>query len=228
MQAGVAIEVIVFATALSSRIRAMHTVNRDLERKTEQLIVTSETDPLTGVANRAGLASNAHKLLVNHRQRTLVMIDLDKFKPINDQHGHAAGDAMLVEIAKRLRAQVRPTDVVARLGGDEFVLLFSEPNDRATLETICKRILSSMVQPLLFEGRSLAVGGSLGVARYPTDGASLDDLLQAADVAMYHIKKNGRANFAFFEDLSDSEAMAAVQSVAKNADNGGDSVLFDD
>jgi diguanylate cyclase (GGDEF)-like protein len=155
------------------------------------------------------------------------MIDLDKFKPINDQHGHAAGDAMLVEIAKRLRAQVRPTDVVARLGGDEFVLLFSEPNDRTTLEAICKRILNAMVQPLLFDGRSLAVGGSLGIARYPADGASLDDLLQAADVAMYHIKKNGRANYAFFEDLSDLEAMTAVQSVARNADNADDSILFD-
>jgi diguanylate cyclase (GGDEF)-like protein len=227
MQAGVAIEVIVFATALSSRIRAMHTVNRDLTRKAEDLVLAAESDPLTGVANRAGLASRARELLVNNRQRTLVMIDLDKFKPINDQHGHAAGDAMLVEIAKRLRAQVRPTDVVARLGGDEFVLLFSEPNDRTTLEAICKRILNAMVQPLLFDGRSLAVGGSLGIARYPADGASLDDLLQAADVAMYHIKKNGRANYAFFEDLSDLEAMTAVQSVARNADNADDSILFD-
>jgi diguanylate cyclase (GGDEF)-like protein len=155
------------------------------------------------------------------------MIDLDKFKPINDIHGHAAGDAMLVEIAKRLREQVRPTDVVSRMGGDEFAILFSEPNDNATVGIICTRILAAMVKPLAFEGRTLAVGGSLGIARYPTDGNTLDDLLQAADVAMYHVKKNGRASFAFFENLSGKQAAEAVQSVAKDAGSGDDSVLFD-
>lgn len=227
LQGSVAIQFVVFATALSSRIRLMQAANLDLTRKTEDLRLAAESDPLTGVANRAGLASRARDLLVNSRQRTLVMIDLDKFKPINDMHGHAAGDAMLVEIAKRLRAQVRPTDVVARMGGDEFAILFSEPNDTATVGIICTRILAAMVQPLAFEGRTLTVGGSLGIARYPTDGNTLDDLLQAADVAMYHVKKNGRASFAFFENLSDKQAAEAVQSVAKDAGNGNDAVLFD-
>jgi diguanylate cyclase (GGDEF)-like protein len=227
LQGSVAIQFVLFATALSSRIRLMHAANLDLTRKTEDLRLASETDPLTGLANRAGLASRARELLVNSRQRTLVMIDLDKFKPINDIHGHAAGDAILVEIAKRLREQVRPTDVVSRMGGDEFAILFSEPNDNATVGIICTRILAAMVKPLAFEGRTLAVGGSLGIARYPTDGNTLDDLLQAADVAMYHVKKNGRASFAFFENLSGKQAAEAVQSVAKDAGSGDDSVLFD-
>lgn len=227
MQAGVAIEVMVFATALSSRLRAMYAVQAELIRKTEHLTVASETDHLTGVCNRAGLARRAHELLINNRQRTLVMIDLDKFKPINDAYGHAAGDAMLVEIAARLRQQVRPTDVVARLGGDEFAILFSEPNDRDTTELICKRLLQAMGQPLLFEGQSLVVGGSIGVARYPADGGSLEDLVQDADVAMYHVKKNGRAGYAFYEDLDAQQAELAARSLAESEAQKESALSFD-
>lgn len=216
MQAGVAIEMMVFATALSARVRAMYKVQADLIRQTEHLTIASEMDHLTGVSNRAGLARRARELLVNTRQRTLVMIDLDKFKPINDAYGHAAGDAMLVEIAARLRQQVRPTDVVARLGGDEFAILFSEPNERETMELICKRILEVMVQPLVFNGNTLVVGASMGVARYPADGGSLNDLLQDADVAMYHVKRNGRASYAFYEDLNAQEAAVAARSLAES------------
>jgi diguanylate cyclase (GGDEF)-like protein len=215
MQAGVAIEVMIFATALSARVRALYAVQAELIRKTEHLTLASETDALTGVFNRAGLARRSTELLVNARQRTLLMLDLDKFKPINDVYGHAAGDAMLVEIAARIRQQVRPADVVARLGGDEFAILMSEPNDREVMELICQRILRAIAQPLVFEGHTLVVGGSLGAARYPADAATLDQLLSDADVAMYHIKKNGRAGFAFYEDLDAREAEVAEQSLAQ-------------
>jgi diguanylate cyclase (GGDEF)-like protein len=212
MQAGVAIEVMIFATALSARVRALYVVQAELIRKTEHLTQATETDALTGVFNRAGLARRSTELLVNARQRTLLMLDLDKFKPINDVYGHAAGDAMLVEIAARIRQQVRPADVVARLGGDEFAILMSEPNEREVMELICQRILRAIAQPLMYEGHPLVVGGSLGVARYPADAATLDQLLSQADVAMYHIKKNGRAGFAFYEDLDAGEAEVAASS----------------
>jgi len=112
LQIGVSLEFMIFALALSSRIRLLQDIQIELTRKAAALTQASETDPLTKVANRAGLASKARELLVNERKRTLIMIDLDKFKPINDVHGHAAGDAMLVEIATRLRARyVRTTSL---------------------------------------------------------------------------------------------------------------------
>ncbi len=152
-------------------------------------------DPLTGIYNRGGLAVRAQELLILQRQRTVILIDLDKFKPINDLHGHAAGDAMLVEVARRLTAQMRTSDIVARVGGDGFVVPIVEPHDRVELEAICRRLLAANCEPLMFQGTPLRVGASMGLARYPTHGTALTDLLHAADVAMYHIKKNGRAGF---------------------------------
>jgi len=108
--------------------------------------------------------------------------------------------------------------VVARLGGDEFAILFSEPNERETTELICKRLLHAMEQPLVFEGHTLVVGASIGVARFPADAGTLKNLLQDADVAMYHVKKNGRAGVAFFEDLDAREAEMAARSLAENSE----------
>ena len=201
LQTGVAIEVMVFAVALSSRIRLMQSVQAELKVRTEQLTVASETDPLTGAANRAGLAQQASQVLTHPNQRTLILLDLDKFKPVNDLYGHEAGDAVLVEIARRIKALLRADDMVARVGGDEFVVLLNQANDRAVLEHISQRLLDSIAQPVAFGGQMLTVGGSLGIARYPGNGLTLPDLMQAADVAMYHIKKNGRAGYAFFDDV---------------------------
>jgi diguanylate cyclase (GGDEF)-like protein len=201
LQTGVAIEVMVFAVALSSRIRLMQSVQAELKVRTEQLTVASETDPLTGAANRAGLAQQASQVLTHPNQRTLILLDLDKFKPVNDLYGHEAGDAVLVEIARRIKALLRADDMVARVGGDEFVVLLNQANDRAVLDHISKRLLDSIAQPVAFGGQMLTVGGSLGIARYPGNGLTLPDLMQAADVAMYHIKKNGRAGYAFFDDV---------------------------
>ena len=201
LQTGVAIEVMVFAVALTSRIRLMQSVHAELKVRTEQLTVASETDPLTGAANRAGLANQAQRVLTHPNERTLILLDLDNFKPVNDLYGHEAGDAVLVEVARRIEAQLRAEDTVARVGGDEFVVLLSQAHDRTVLEHISKRLLDSIGQPVAFADKLLTVGGSLGIARYPGNGLTLPDLMQAADVAMYHIKKNGRAGYAFFDDV---------------------------
>jgi len=216
LQIGVAVEVMVFAVALSSRIRLMQAVQTELKVRTAHLTVASETDPLTGVANRAGLASRAQAVLTLPHQRTLILLDLDQFKPINDQYGHEAGDAVLVEIARRIQAQLRSDDTVARVGGDEFVVLLNHAHERSVLEQISTRLLAAIAQPVEFAGHPLRVGGSLGIARFPGNGLTLPDLMQAADVAMYHVKRNGRAGFAFFEDMSDQEAQTAAQSAVVN------------
>jgi len=198
----VSIETLVFALALSSRIRLLNRQQQELTLRARTLEVASATDPLTGVLNRAGFSTQAQELLVNERRRTLVMIDLDKFKPINDHYGHAAGDATLVEVARRLRAQVRPGDLVARLGGDEFALLFSEPNDKETLTAICQRLLGAISHPIDYQGQTFSVGLSMGLASHPEDGKDLATLLHAADMALYQVKRSGRGNFAFFDQLT--------------------------
>lgn len=226
LQIGVSIEVMVFAVALSSRIRLMQAVQVELTRKTEHLTQAAETDPLTGVANRAGLAVRAQSLLQHPFQRTLLLLDLDKFKPVNDIYGHDAGDAVLVEITRRIKAQIRSSDVVARIGGDEFVVLLSEAHDRQTLEIISNRLMQAICQPVPFGEHMLSVGSSVGIARFPGNGLALADLMHAADVAMYHIKKNGRAGFAFFDDLSGEQAQMAAQTAATSNAKEDDIVLF--
>lgn len=226
LQLGMSLELIIFALALSNRIRMMQDIQIEMSRKEVTLTKASETDPLTGVANRAGLVSATRTLLVQAGRRTVILLDLDKFKPINDQHGHAAGDAMLVEIGKRLKSVVRGGDVVARVGGDEFVILISEPYERSTLEVIATRLLEVIKQPLLFGNKVLEVGGSLGIAIYPDNGTSLEDLLQAADAAMYQIKKNGRNGFAFFDDLNDEDAEETAKDMTRSTDAGSDPVTY--
>ncbi len=214
LQIGVATEVMVFAVALSSRIRLMQAMQVELKTRTEHLTRVSETDPLTGVANRTGLANRTDAILRQPYERTLILLDLDKFKPINDLYGHEAGDAVLVEIARRIQALLRNDDTVARVGGDEFVVVLHQALTRTVVEQIAARLLEAIAQPVVFAGQALSVGGSLGIARYPGNGLTLPDLMQAADVAMYHIKRNGRAGYAFFDDLSDQDAQSAAQSVA--------------
>lgn len=226
LQIGVSIEVMVFAVALSSRIRLMQAVHAELTRKTEHLTLVAETDPLTGVANRAGLTVRAQELLQYPFERTLLLLDLDKFKPVNDIYGHDAGDAVLVEITRRIKTQLRSADVVARIGGDEFVVLLSDALDRKTLEMVANRLMHSICQPVPFRTHKLSVGSSVGIARYPGNGLALADLMHAADVAMYHIKKNGRAGFAFFDDLSGEQAQQAVQTAAQSHAKEDDVVLF--
>jgi diguanylate cyclase (GGDEF)-like protein len=214
LQIGVAVEVMVFAVALSSRIRMMQSMQTELTQRTERLTVASETDPLTGVANRAGLAHQASSILRHPFERTLILLDLDKFKPVNDLYGHEAGDAVLVEVARRIKAEVRAEDTVARVGGDEFVVLLNQSYERKVLELISRRLLDAVAQPVAYSDKQLLVGGSLGIARYPGNGLTLPDLMQAADVAMYHVKKHGRDGFAFFEDLSEADAQVAAPTVA--------------
>lgn len=205
MQFGTSVELMVFALALSSRIRLLQSRQQELMQTAVHLERASTTDPLTGLLNRAGLSRQSAQLLVNDRRRTVILIDLDNFKPINDQYGHAAGDAVLVAVANRLSAHVRPGDLVARLGGDEFLLLLSEPNDRETVSRICERLLTSMAEPFAYKGDNLSVGLSLGISAHPQDGKDLSTLMHAADRALYHVKRSGRGTFAFFDQIKEHD-----------------------
>lgn len=188
-QAALVAESIVFAAAMASRVRMLRESERALSVRTQQLVEALGTDALTGAANRAGLTRRAEAALQDDQPFALMLLDLDGFKAVNDQHGHAAGDAVLVALVRRLRAQLRADDLVARLGGDEFAVLLAGDPSRTLLAAKARRMAEAASAPLVFEGRTLAVGVSLGIASHPVDGPALSDLLRAADRAMYACKR---------------------------------------
>jgi len=161
-------------------------------------------DVLTGLANRTLLLDRLEQAIhVAQRNKTMVatlMIDLDNFKVINDSMGHDAGDTVLKVVAKRLQDSVRDSDTVARLGGDEFVLVLSnQPSLRFTLRMI-DRLRQDMAQAVPIDKMQIAVELSMGVSVFPHDADSVDGLLRAADVAMYHAKRAGRNDVHFFSE----------------------------
>lgn len=157
-----------------------------------RIIDLAQRDPLTGCPNR-GLFADRVGVAIAKAQRSggsflLLYIDLNKFKPVNDRHGHAAGDAVLVETSRRLRQQLRAGDTVARLGGDEFAILIDGPQGLPDIAALIARLAEAVAQPISFEGLELRISASIGQAIYPVDGASLDALTAAADQRMYAAK----------------------------------------
>lgn len=177
------------------------TERREKEQEARQ---RAEIDALTGIHNRHG-----SELFINRALRRasedglnvgVLMIDLDGFKAVNDTFGHAAGDRVLVEVAQRLRACLRrSTDLVGRLGGDEFILVVGNCGEGQTLlSQIANEIVVSLARPILLAaGESAQIGASVGISRFPLDGDSCESLLQAADVALYEVKRQGKNGFAF-------------------------------
>ncbi|QJD31370.1 EAL domain-containing protein [Methylococcus geothermalis] len=160
-------------------------------------------DTLTGLPNREMLNERIRKAMESGasgagERFALMMLDLDRFKEINDTLGHGVGDLLLEKAAHRLLGAVRGEDMVARLGGDEFAVLVPEPNDRAELATLAARVLGAFAEPFLIEGRELFVSASLGIALYPKDCTGIETLFRFADTAMYHAKRRGRNNFQFY------------------------------
>ncbi|XGA69625.1 GGDEF domain-containing protein [Duganella sp. BuS-21] len=182
---------------MGSRIRGIRQQNGELSQRAVRLAKTARTDPLTGVYNRAGWAHHAAQVLERSDGVALLLIDLDKFKPVNDQYGHAAGDQVLKKVAERLRTEIDTHGIVARLGGDEFVILVEQPGDSQALAAQASKLIELISQPVPYDGHALRISASIGIARAPQDGTDLGMLMQAADRAMYAIKENGRAGHGF-------------------------------
>ncbi len=172
------------------------------KRYQEELERQANHDMLTGLPNRILLADRVEQGIARASRLgyylTVVFIDLDNFKFINDSLGHGAGDELLKEIASRLSHCVRTSDTVARLGGDEFVLLLGDHFRASTVISQLRRVLAEIGRPVMLSGREFHVGASLGVAMYPGDGEDPASLLKHADTAMYAAKNRGRNNFQFF------------------------------
>jgi len=173
----------------------------EISEMKDRLEVLATRDVLTGLPNRALFHDRfEHALAVARRSGRLLAVlsmDLDRFKRINDEMGHQAGDAVLVETARRLTAAVRASDTVSRFGGDEFVLLLEDLEDAQDARAAAEAILEAMRAPFLVEGRELNVRASLGVSLYPQDGDSLKIILRRSDEALYLAKDSGRDTLRF-------------------------------
>ncbi|MBF0262803.1 MAG: diguanylate cyclase [Magnetococcales bacterium] len=190
------------ATARTERIVCLE---RDItqSRETEnRLMHLAFHDPLTHLPNRQLFHDRLHQALAQgrrHAQMVAVMLfDLDHFKNINDTLGHAAGDQLLEEVARRLRTCVRESDTVARLGGDEFSAVLTNVTDGAQVRKVAKKMLKSLGRKFALLGTKINVTSSIGVSLYPRDGDELADLIDKADKALYQAKNAGRDTVRFF------------------------------
>lgn len=195
----------VLALNLRTTVSALHERERELER-------LADHDALTGLANRASFGRRLEAAVNEGLEPTVVYIDLDGFKQVNDSFGHAAGDQVLVEVAGRLQACVDESTTLARLGGDEFVILWEGTHAEALV--VAQDVLATFELPFLHEGEALHFQASLGIATAPA-GASPDEAVRRADAAMYVAKASGRGRAVDYPDeellgLLDAEADARV------------------
>jgi diguanylate cyclase (GGDEF)-like protein/PAS domain S-box-containing protein len=167
-------------------------------------------DALTGLPNRAMLMDRLAQALAHAQRRQLqlavVFIDLDRFKLVNDSLGHAAGDALLQEVARRLRAALREEDTVARVGGDEFQVVLDEIEGPADAAHVAEKLMQVLGEPFTVEGQELHVTASLGLSLYPRDGERGELLLKYADTALYEAKGEGRNAYRFFSPEMNAQA----------------------
>jgi diguanylate cyclase (GGDEF)-like protein/PAS domain S-box-containing protein len=182
----------------------------------EQLAKQAFYDSLTGLANRALFHDRADHALAralrNGARIAVLLLDLDRFKVINDSLGHHAGDEVLVTVAKRLLTSSRASDTVARLGGDEFVVLLEENITVDDAITVAQRVLAILHEPLLCQGHEVTIGGSIGIAfSGGTSPTSTDDLLRDADAAMFYAKGRGRDRYEVFEPSMHARAIQQLE-----------------
>jgi diguanylate cyclase (GGDEF)-like protein len=158
---------------------------------------------LTNLANRRLLKDRFEQTNARAKRGeefALHYIDLDYFKPINDKFGHKAGDAVLLEVARRLQSVTRETDTVARIGGDEFVILQSDARGENTANFLANRLISAISDPIYHDGYALSVTASIGIAFSMNGQHTLEEMMRQADMALYQSKKNGRNRAGLFED----------------------------
>ncbi|MGA7433412.1 MAG: EAL domain-containing protein [Xanthobacteraceae bacterium] len=174
-------------------------------RKIDQRIAfLAHHDALTGLANRAALTQKIEEAAARQRRRgepfSVLLLDLDRFKQVNDTLGHPAGDTLLTEVAARLNEIVRETDVLARLGGDEFAIVQAgETNPREAASGLANRIIEALSKPFDIEGGAINIGASIGIALAPEHDTSSDNLLKMADLALYRAKSGGGSGYRFFD-----------------------------
>ena len=203
---------------LSETVKNLHQEIKNRRQDQERLHWLAHYDALTGLPNRTLLAERSRQAIEmaqkNYSPLAVIFLDLDHFKHINDSLGHSVGDALLVAIAKRLRALVRENDTVCRLGGDEFILLLPGANAQGA-ERVANKLLEASRKPYQIDTHELTMAPSMGIALFPDDGNDFDTLSQCADVAMYRSKLDGRNTYRFFTPQMQADSLRAL--VLENA-----------
>lgn len=175
----------------------------EIQFQRDQMELMATHDALTGLPGMR-LVTDRLQVAINSASRTqrkvvLLFIDLDGFKAVNDGFGHDAGDAVLKEVALRLRQSVRGEDTAARIGGDEFLVILSGLQDLGDVATVAEKLVAAIGKPIAFSGADVQVGASIGIAVFPEHGDTVEALRQMADGAMYAVKKSGKNGYAFAE-----------------------------
>ncbi len=199
---------------------------RDVSESKNQMVLLRHQamhDGLTDLPNRMMLFDRLEKALERARAGrlmvALLLMDLDRFKEVNDTFGHHFGDVLLKQVAFRLRNQLGPADTVARLGGDEFALVLSDVRDTMSVADMARRILNTLQQPFIVEGQVLEVGASIGIALFPSHGSDARTLLRRADVAMYSAKQ-ANAGFTFHREGQEEQRSPDSHSIVVEMRNG--------
>jgi len=192
----------------------------------EQKIQTLATnDILTGLANRSSLREGLDAAIGRAdrggTKLALLMIDLDRFKPINDRHGHLIGDLVLKTVAQRMSRILRRGEIRARYGGDEFVAVIEYAADDTVPRTVSRRLIEELSEPMDFEGLSVQIGASVGFAVYPSDARNEEDLIRKADIALFRAKQDGRGTVRMY----DSTMVADIDAWAKAEDELRDAII---
>ena len=199
-------------------------------REASELAATSlaRHDPLTGLPNRRVLGEELEAAIRSVEERVsecaVFLVDLDHFKPVNDVHGHVAGDAVLMEVAARITAIVGDAGTVARMGGDEFACVVFCEAGSATPTRMARQIIRALQKPILLESARVQLSATIGIARAPYDGVTASELLHGADLAMYKGKREGRGVYRFFDEEMDTQlrARAALEADLRLAVGAGE------
>ena len=217
-------------------LRRWHEAAREIEvRLAAELRATTlaSEDALTGLPNRRALSAELTAAIGRARRSgsalSLLLLDLDRFKPVNDLHGHLAGDRLLQEITRRLNANVRNGEFVARLGGDEFAVIVAHPHDdRGAPVAVANRIAAMLSAPVSLGSADIHVGVSTGVATFPFDADDVEALMRRSDVALYRAKERGRGRCELFDAAMDAEIRerAAIEADLRHAIAAGEVVPY--
>jgi diguanylate cyclase (GGDEF)-like protein len=189
----------------SGSFKGYRGIAKDITVEYERKLMDSrlaEYDSLTGLANRHRMSKRLDQLVTAHvstqRSLAVMMLDLDRFKHVNDTLGHQAGDALLKQVADRLHHVVLDCGEIGRLGGDEFQIILPDNDDRGSLGELAEKIIQVLSQPFPIDGERAVIGASVGIAIAPYDGINREDLVHSADLALYASKNNGRGQFCFY------------------------------
>lgn len=197
-------------TRVAERTKELALTNSQLQdevqerrRAQAQLAHLAHHDPLTDLPNRLLFADHLQRSIARaergRHRLALLFIDLDRFKEVNDTLGHALGDELLIEVARRLAGELRGSDLLARLGGDEFVCILEGIDAPQEAGRVADKLIARIAEPLMLHDNEIRVSASIGISLYPGDGVDTDNLLRAADTAMYEAKKHGRNAYHFYE-----------------------------